>query len=184
MIVAEPVGDQVGDGGDLEPVGLREVDEIRQPGHGAVVVHDLADHAGGIKSREPRDIHGSFGVAGAYQHATILGDQREHVARRHDVPEVLGRIYGDGDSMRPGHGRDAGAYAFTRLDGHGERRGMAGAVGARHQLKMQLLGTVGVQREADQSAAMLGHEVDGVWRRHLRRMTRSPLFSAPRRRRE
>ena len=34
---------------------------------------------------------------------------------------------------------------------------------------MQLLGALGRQREADQAAAVLGHEVDGVGRRHLRR---------------
>jgi hypothetical protein len=33
------------------------------------------------------------------------------------------------------------------------------------------------EREADQAAAMLGHEVDRVGRRHLRGMTRSPSFS-------
>ena len=46
---------------------------------------------------------------------------------------------------------------------------MARAVRARHQLEMQLLGALRRQREADQPAAMLGHEIDGVGRRHLRR---------------
>ena len=81
MIVAKPVGDEIGDGGDLEPVTLGEGDEVGQPRHGAVVVHDLADHAGGIKSGKPRDVDGGLGMSGADKHAAILGDQREDVAR-------------------------------------------------------------------------------------------------------
>ncbi len=46
---------------------------------------------------------------------------------------------------------------------------MARAVRARHQLETQLLGTLRRERQADEPAAMLGHEVDGVGRRHLRR---------------
>ena len=107
-------------------------------------------------------------MSGTDKHAAILGDQREDVAGRHDVPEVLGGIDGDGDGMRAVMRRDAGAYAFARLDGHGEGRGVARAVRARHQLEMKLLGAVGVERQADKPAAMLGHEIDGVRRCHLR----------------
>ena len=84
---------------DLQPVALGEGDQVGQPRHGAVVVHDLADHAGGIEPGKPRDIDGRLGMAGADQHAAVLGDQREDVARRHDVAVVLGRIDGDGDGV-------------------------------------------------------------------------------------
>ncbi len=81
MVVAQPVGDQIGDGGDLETVTLGEGDEVGQPRHGAVVVHDLADHAGGIESGKTRKIDGRLGMAGAHQHAAFLGHQWKHVAR-------------------------------------------------------------------------------------------------------
>ena len=42
------VMDQVGDGADLQSVLAAEGDEFRQAGHGAVVVHDLADDGGGL----------------------------------------------------------------------------------------------------------------------------------------
>ena len=151
VIVAQPIGDEIGDGGDLEPVTLGEGDEVRQARHGAVVVHDLADHAGRIKSGKTRDVDGGLGMAGADQHAAVLGDQREDVAGRHDVAEVLGGIDGDGDGMRAVMRGDAGADAFARLDGDGESRGVARAVRARHQFEMKLLGAVGVSDEADQA---------------------------------
>ena len=85
------------------------------------------------------------------------------------VAIVLGRIDGDGDGVGAVMGRDAGRDPFPRLDRYGEGGGVPRAVGARHQLEMELLGAFGREREADQAAAMLGHEVDGVGRRHLRR---------------
>ncbi len=45
---------------------------------------------------------------------------------------------------------------------------MARAVRARHQLEVKLLGAFRRECEADQPAAVLGHEIDGVRRRHLR----------------
>ena len=154
---------------DLEPVALRERDQVGQPRHGAVVVHDLADDACRIEPGEAGEIDGGLGMAGADQHAAVLGDQREHVAGRYHVAIILGRIDGDGDGMRPVMRRDAGRDPLARLDRHGEGGRMARAVGARHQLEMQLLGALRRQREADQAAAVLGHEVDRVGRRHLRR---------------
>ena len=81
MVVAAAVGDQVGDGGDLQAVELGEGDQVRQPRHGAVVVHDLADHAGRIQPGEPRDIDRRLGMAGAHQHAAVAGGKRKDVAR-------------------------------------------------------------------------------------------------------
>ena len=57
--------------------------------HGAVIVHDLADDAGGIETGEPGEVDGGFGVTGAHQHAAFARDQREDMARRHDVLDAL-----------------------------------------------------------------------------------------------
>ncbi len=79
------VGDQVGDGADLQPVELGELHQIRQPGHGAVVVHDLADHAGRVHPRHARQIDRRFGVSRPDQNAAVSRDQREDVAGGRDV---------------------------------------------------------------------------------------------------
>ena len=70
---------------DLEPVELREGDEVGQPRHRAVFVHDLADHAGRVEPGQARDVDRGLGMAGAHQHAALAGDQREDVARRLDI---------------------------------------------------------------------------------------------------
>ena len=63
----QPVGDEVGDGADLQAVMLGEGHEIGQPGHGPVLVHDLADHAGRIETGQAADVDRRLGMAGADQ---------------------------------------------------------------------------------------------------------------------
>ena len=111
----------------LSLMTLGEGDEVGQTRHGAVVVHDLADHAGGREAGEPGDVHGGLGVAGAHQHAAIARHQREHMARRDDVAGVLGRVDGDGDGAGAVMRRDAGRDALARLDRHGEGGAVARA---------------------------------------------------------
>ena len=149
---------------------LRKGEQIGQPRHGAVVVHDFADDAGRIESGKAREIDGSLGVAGADQHAAILGDQREDVAGRHDVAVILGRIDGDGDGVGAVMRRDAGRDAFPRLDRDGEGGRMPRPVRARHQRRDAACSArSGVSARQIRPRPKLGHEIDGVGRRHLRR---------------
>ena len=48
IVVATAKGDQIADRSDLQIVELREGDQIGKPRHGAVFVHDLANHARGF----------------------------------------------------------------------------------------------------------------------------------------
>ena len=167
-VVLQAVADQVLDGADLEAVPLGEGDEVRHARHGAVVVHDLADDAGRVETGQPRQVDARLRVAGADQHAALARDQREHVAGRDDVVVVLGGVDGGGDGAGAVVRGDAGGDAFARLDRDREGRAVARLVLARHVLEAQLVGALLGQRQADQAAPVLGHEVDGVGRRHLR----------------
>ena len=53
----------------LSCVAARELLQLRATRHAAVIVHDLAQHARRLKSREPAQVHGRLGVPGAHQHA-------------------------------------------------------------------------------------------------------------------
>ena len=81
----------------------------------------------------------------------------------------LAGIDGDRDGARAVGGADSGRDALARLDRDRERGLVAAAVGAGHRLEAELVGALLGQREADQAAAVAGHEVDRVGRRHLRR---------------
>ena len=93
---------------------------------------------GRVEAGHAGDVDGRLGVAGADQHAAVLGHQREDVARRDDVVHALGRVDGDGDGVGPVVGGDAGGDALAGLDGDGEGGAVAGLVVAGHRRQAQL----------------------------------------------
>ena len=107
MILLQAVGDEVADGPDLEAVRAREIHQVVEAGHGPVLAHDLADHSARVEAREPRDVDGGLGVAGANEHAAGPGDERKDVAGRDDGVGPVGRIDRHGDGPRAVGGADA-----------------------------------------------------------------------------
>ena len=77
--------DELLDGAEPEFVFFREAAQLREAGHCAVVVHDLADDAHRPAAGEPGEIDCRLGVAGALEDAAGLGAQREDVAGLHEV---------------------------------------------------------------------------------------------------
>jgi hypothetical protein len=168
VIVTAAIGDQIGNRADFHAVQLGEFHEVGQPRHRAIIVHDLADDAGRIKAGQPRNIDRSFRVTGAHENAALARNQRKHVPGHHDVLWPLGRIDRNRNRTRPVMRRDAGGYTFLRLDRNREGRAMRCAVLRGHHRQVQRLGPVMRQRQANQTARVLGHEVDDFRRRHLR----------------
>ena len=123
----------------------------------------------GVKPGEPCDVDRGLGMAGADQHAAGAGDERKHVAGRHQRFGPVGRIDRHRDGARPVCCADPGRNPVLGLDRDGESGLVAAAVGARHRLEPELVGPVLSEREADQAAAVPGHEVDRVGCGHLRR---------------
>ena len=121
----------------------------------------------GIEPGQPRDVDRRLGMAGADQDAAVARDQRKDMARRDDMLGPLGGVDRHRDGARAVGGADAGRDAFLRLDRGGEGGLVAGAVGPAHRLQPELVDPLLGQRQADQAAAMLGHEIDRVGRRHL-----------------
>jgi len=157
---AAAIGDQVGDRADLQPVVRGEAEQVGQARHRAVVVNDFADHGGRRETGQRGQIAASFRVAGAHEHAARLGHDREHVARLHDL---LGtRVVRDRgrDRMRAVGCRDPGRHAFGGFDADRERGAVLRAVAVRHQRQLQLLAAFLRQRQTNEAAAVLGHEVD------------------------
>ena len=59
-----------------------ELLELRPARRRAVLVQDLADHAGRREPGEPREVDGGLGMPDALEHAAVARAQRKHVARR------------------------------------------------------------------------------------------------------
>ena len=58
---------------------FRKLAELGHPGHGAVVVHDFADHAGGIEPGDARQVDRRLGLARPHEHAAGSRPQGKHV---------------------------------------------------------------------------------------------------------
>ena len=101
------------------------------------------------------------------QHAAGLGLQREHVPGLHEVARRALGVDGHLDRVRAVGGRDARRDALAGLDRDRERRLEGRLVLGRHQVEAQLVAALGRERQADQPAPLLGHEVDRVGRREL-----------------
>ena len=148
---------------------LRVAREVGDARHGAVVVHDLADHAGRTQPGEHGQVDRRLGLAGALEHAAAPRAQREDVARPQQVVGTGARIDRGQDGGGAVGRRDPGRDLAARLDRHRERGAERRGVVLHHEREPQLVAALLGQGEADEAAAVARHEVDGVGRDLLRR---------------
>ncbi len=90
------------------------------------------------------------------------------MAWRDNVIRPLGGIDCHRHGARAVCGADPGGHAFARLDGDGECSLMPREVLAAHQVEAEGLHPLLGEREADQAASVGSHEIDCIWRCHLR----------------
>jgi len=107
-------------------------------------------------------------VACTDQRAALARHQRKNVPRRDDVGGTLCGVDRRGDGPRPIGSGDAGRDTLARLDRLSESRAVARAIASDHRLELELLGASAGERETNKAAAVAGHEVHRVRRRHLR----------------
>ena len=108
----QAVADQARDGNHLQPVLLAELGQLRHARHGAVVVHDFADHAAGLEARHARQIDGRLGLARAHQHAALARAQRKHVAGTRQIRRLRVGPHGDPNGVRAVGRGNAGGDAL------------------------------------------------------------------------
>ena len=168
LLGAAPVLDQVLDRDHLDPVPLAVRDQVGHARHRPVLVHDLADDAGGVQARQAREVDRRLGLAGALQHAAGAGAEREDVAGLDEVVRALRRVDRHLDRVRAVGRGDPGRDALARLDRDRERRLVRRLVVVRHRLEVELVAALLGQAEADEPAAVHRHEVDRLGRGELR----------------
>ena len=176
--------DQVLDRDHLQPVLGAVGDQIGHARHRAVVVHHLADHAGRDQAGQTRQVDARLGVPGALEHAPGLGLERVDVAGLDEIAGTAVRVDRHLDRVRSVVRRDAGGDAFAGLDRDRERGLHARLVLRRHQVQPELGAALRRQREADEPAGLLGHEVDRLRASRTAPPSRGrPRSRGPRRRR-
>ena len=159
------VGDEVLDGAELQAVLLLEAQQFGHAGHRAVVVDDFRQHARRTQPRQPREIDGGLGVAGAAQHAAVAVAQRENVAGPGEVARAGCRRFGEqADGPGAVGGGDARGDALGGIDadrvGRAHPLGVGGERG--HQRQFEPVEVRAFHRHADDAAGVLDHEGDAL----------------------
>ena len=100
-------------------------------------------------------------MAGADEHAAVARAQRKDVAGAGEI--LRARLWIDGGEDGDGAigGADAGGDAEAAVDGFAEGGAVDRGVDRRHERQVELVAAVFGERQADQAAGVLGHEVDG-----------------------
>jgi hypothetical protein len=126
-----------------------EFHQLRNARHRSVVVHDFANHPGVIKAREARQVHGSFGLSGAHQHAAIARAQGVDVSGPREI-FGMGVRAGRGQN-RSGSvgGAGAGGGAAARVNRLAERRAEHGSVARRDGRERQRVTALLRHRQAN-----------------------------------
>ncbi len=166
--VSHAVADDLSGGDHLELVLAAEIGQFRYARHASVVAHDLADDARGVESGHARKIDRGFGLPSSDKDAAFAGAQRKYVAGTHQVRGTRSGIDGDLDGAGAVSGADAGGDALASFDGFGEGGAEGRLVGVGHGTQAQVITALLGQREADESAAVAGHKVDGLGRNFFR----------------
>ena len=108
--------DQVGDGQDGNAMLRAEPLEMREPGHGPVFVHNLADDARRGEAGQAGEVDGGFGLPRPGQDAPFLGLERKNVPGADQVRWSGRGVDRDLDRPRPVEGRDARGYSLFGVD--------------------------------------------------------------------
>ena len=159
------VSDEALNGEHLQAVPLAELLQLRQPGHAAILVHDLADHPGGIEPCQPGQVDAGLGVAGSAQNPSLFGSQGKEMARGHKIALFSPGIDKGLHSCRPIEGRDSGGGGSPGIHRYG-KSGLHGlGILKGHQGQLQLIQPLSNHGDADQAPSMADHEVYGLRRR-------------------
>jgi hypothetical protein len=139
-------------------VALGELAHRGAAHHGAVVVHQLGQHTDRRQIGKPAEIDAGLGVAGAHEHAAVLGDQREHVARAHEIGGAAVAVGEPAHRVVALFRRDAGGEAMAHIDRDRESRAERRIVDRHHRGEMQSLGQLRIERRADDAGRVADDE--------------------------
>src|SRR6202453_2896356 len=85
LLARLPIGDEIRDRNALDLVLIGEGLDLGSDHHGAVVIGELADHGDRRQARKLAKVDGGLGMAGAHEHAPILGDKGKDMAGTDEV---------------------------------------------------------------------------------------------------
>src|SRR5262245_35446766 len=96
----------------------RELEEVRNARHSAVVFHDFANNGGRNQSCDLGEVHRRFGLTGANEHSAIASAQRKNMAWPSEIRRPRLWVDCGQDRLSPIKGGDAGRNISLSFDGN------------------------------------------------------------------
>ena len=155
-----PEGDQVLDGGDLQPVLLAEGHQLGLARHRTVLVQDLANHPGGLQTGQAGEVYRGLGMAGTPQNAAVLCLKREHMPRLNEVLRRCPRVDEHANGGCAVGRADPRGHSAGGIHGNGKGRLLTFAILKDHALEAQLFRPFVGDRGADEPAPVGDHKID------------------------
>ena len=170
-LVPPAVANDVGHADDRQPEASCNSFQVPAPGHGAVIVHDLADGACGGNAANAAQIHRGLGVPAALEDPAPARDERKYVPwpRQAFRPaRFIRQAPQRGGAIRGGNARRG---AVDPVDALGESRAVQRSPFLVDlDMEIQALRGRRIDCAADQAAGLPRHQVDvirgGMDRRH------------------
>ena len=136
--------------------------ELGHSGHRAILVHDLADNSGRTKPGQPRQVHSSFCLPGASQDSGVPRTKWKYVAGANQIGRLGRGINGCEHRGRTIRGRDSGSRPLPRLNADAKSGLESRPIVRHHERNFEFIEALGRHRQANQTTAILRHEVDGL----------------------
>ncbi len=152
--------------------------ELRQPRHRAVVVHDFTNYAYWLQTGHCCEIDCRLRVTCATEHTAILRDQWKDMARLHEIARLAHEADENLDGARAIRRTDAGGDALGGVHTDREICLKSVARALHHRVESQMLRAILSDRHANEAACVLGHEVHHLRRGTLRRADEIALVLA------
>ncbi len=164
----EPKIDELRDGDDSQAMLLGKTLELRPAGHGSIIVHDLADHGGGLQISQAGKIHRTFGLSCPNQDSSLHGAERKNMARPYQILRSGARCHGRKNRVGTALGGLAWQQPIRRINTHRKGRIVLAGIFSDHHGEIELAEPGVGHGKTDQAAGLRGHEVDGLWSDELR----------------
>ena len=144
--MTHPVTNEVGDRDELELVLETEGGEIGEAGHGAVVVHDFANHATGGQAGEAGEVDGRLGLSGADENAALAGAEGKDMTGPGEILGAGAGLHAELDREGTVCGRDTRGDAVTSIDGFSEGGAKIRRILGRHEGQAKSVAAFSVHR--------------------------------------
>src|SRR5690606_13861168 len=152
-------------GNDFQIESLGDFNQIGQSSHFAIIFEYFDQNPCRLESCEPGEIDSCFGVTSTAEYAAVFRNQRKDMAGAAKLFRFDIGIDKCLDGFRTVRRGNSSCTAITlQVDRYREIRFINSRVVAHHEVQVECFASLLGKRHTHQATAVVGHEIDNLWR--------------------